>query len=196
MFFILLSHKIFRMMKLKTNICNFLTIVLTCLLFLTISSPIKAQNQGNSQQKSEFWRNVQFGGGIGLGIGSGYSNINIAPSGIYNINKYVSTGLGVQYSYVSQRDLFKSNIYGASIIGLFNPIQEAQISVELEQLRVNNTYTQFLPQIKDSFWNTALFLGVGYRSQNVTIGARYNVLYKEANNVYSQAWMPFVRVYF
>lgn len=183
-------------MKLKTNICNFLTIVLTCLLFLTISSPIKAQNQGNSQQKSEFWKNVQFGGGVGLGIGSGYSNINIAPSGIYNINKYVSTGLGIQYSYVSQRDLFKSNIYGASIIGLFNPIQEAQISVELEQLRVNNTYTQFLPQIKDSFWNTALFLGAGYRSQNVTIGARYNVLYKEANNVYSQAWMPFVRVYF
>ena len=163
---------------------------------LLVSSICFSQQKNPDSPQNDFWKNVQFGGGVGLGIGSGYSNINIAPSGIYNINKYVSTGLGIQYSYVSQRDLFKSNIYGASIIGLFNPIQEAQISVELEQLRVNNTYPQFLPQIKDSFWNTALFLGAGYRSQNVTIGARYNVLYKEANNVYSQAWMPFVRVYF
>ena len=83
-----------------------------------------------------------------------------------------------------------------SLITLFNPIHEVQLSAELEQLRVNNTYTAFLPSIKDNFWNTALFLGAGYRSQNVTVGIRYNILYRESNNVYSQAWMPFVRVYF
>jgi hypothetical protein len=196
MFFILLCHKIFLMMKLKTNLSSFLTIVFACLLFLTTSTSIKAQDNGNSQQKADFWRNVQFGGGIGLGIGSDYTNIMIAPSGIYNINDYVSMGLGVQYSYIKQEDFFNSHLYGASVISLLNPIPEAQISIELEQLRVNNTYTQFSPRIKDDFWNTALFLGAGYRSQNVTIGIRYNVLYKEANNVYSQAWLPFVRVYF
>ncbi|ESU21776.1 hypothetical protein FCR2A7T_02340 [Flavobacterium cauense R2A-7] len=184
------------MMKLKTNICNFLTIVLSCLLFLTITSPIKAQNQSNSQQKNEFWRNVQFGGGLGLGIGSGYTNIMVAPSGIYNINPYVSMGLGIQYSYVKQSDLFDSHIYGGSLISLFNPIPEVQLSAELEQLRVNNTFTEATPKIKDNFWNTALFLGAGYRNQNVTIGLRYNILYRESNYVYSQGWMPFVRVYF
>ncbi len=183
-------------MKLKTNICNFLTIVLSCLLFLTITSPIKAQNQGNSQQKNEFWRNVQFGGGLGLGIGSGYTNIMVAPSGIYNISPYVSMGLGAQYSYVKQSDLFNSHIYGGSLISLFNPIPEVQLSAELEQLRVNNTFTEITPEIKDNFWNTALFLGAGYRNQNVTLGLRYNILYRESNYVYSQGWMPFVRVYF
>lgn len=183
-------------MKLKTNICNFLTIVLTCMLFLTISSPIKAQNQSNSQQKSEFWKRVQFGGGFGLSVGNGYSDIMVAPSGIYNVNDYVSLGLGAQYSYVKQSHVFNSNLYGASLISLFNPIPEAQFSVELEQLRVNNTFTEVIPKIKDNFWNTGLFLGAGYRNQNVTVGMRYNILYRETNYVYSQAWMPFVRVYF
>ena len=48
----------------------------------------------------------------------------------------------------------------------------------------------------DSFWNTALFLGAGYRTQNLTIGVKYNVLHKDNNQVYSQAWLPFVRVMF
>lgn len=196
MFFILLYHKFFLMMNFKINFSIFLTFALTSLLFLTAIPSGYAQESSNLQQKSNFWKDVHFGGGLGLGIGSGYTNIMVAPSGIYNVNEYFSTGLGAQYSYVSSRDYFNSHLYGVSLIELFNPIPEAQISVELEQLRVNNTYTQFNPEIKDNFWNTALFLGAGYRAENVTIGIRYNVLYKEANNVYSQAWLPFVRVYF
>lgn len=183
-------------MNFKINFSIFLTFVLTSLLFLTAIPSGYAQESSNSQQKSNFWKDVRFGGGLGLGIGSGYTNIMVAPSAIYNVNDYFSTGLGAQYSYVSSRDYFNSHLYGVSLIELFNPIPEAQISAELEQLRVNNTYTQFKPEIKDNFWNTALFLGAGYRAENVTIGIRYNVLYKEANNVYSQAWLPFVRVYF
>jgi len=155
-----------------------------------------AQDTGNSQQKSEFWKNVQFGGGFGLSVGNSYSDIMVAPSGIYNLNDYVSLGLGAQYSYVKQSHVFNSHLYGVSLIGLFNPVPEAQFSAELEQLRVNNTLTQFTPEIKDNFWNTALFLGAGYRSQNVTFGVRYNILFREANYVYNQGWMPFVRVYF
>jgi hypothetical protein len=50
--------------------------------------------------------------------------------------------------------------------------------------------------LKENFWNTGLFLGAGYRTQNVTIGARYNVLFDKDRNVYGDAFMPFVRVYF
>ncbi|ESU26899.1 hypothetical protein FSS13T_10700 [Flavobacterium saliperosum S13] len=184
------------MMAFKRNILNFLTFVLSSVLFLTGCLSLKAQDTLISHQKNDFWRNVQFGGGLGLGVGSGYTNIMVAPSGIYNINPYVSAGLGTQYSYVKQSNLFDSHIYGGSLISLFNPIPEMQVSAELEQLRVNNTFTEFTPEIKDNFWNTALFLGAGYRNQNVTIGLRYNILYRESNYVYSQAWMPFVRVYF
>jgi long-subunit fatty acid transport protein len=124
--------------------------------------------------KSVFWEKVQFGGGLGLGFGTGFTNIAVAPSAIYNVNQYFATGLGLQYNYLSQK---------------------IQFSTELEQLRVTTSYEN--PAFaSENFWNTALFLGVGYRTNNVTIGGRYNVLYKQDRNVYGSAFMPFVRVFF
>jgi hypothetical protein len=146
--------------------------------------------------KSEFWQKVRFGGGLGLNIGNNTTSITVAPSAIYDVNQYVSLGLGVQGSYVSYRDSYKSYIYGASLIGLINPIEQVQLSLELEQLRVNTTFDSSLSTPARRNWNTALFLGAGYVANNITIGARYNVLYKQTDNVYGQAFMPFVRVYF
>lgn len=145
--------------------------------------------------KSVFWEKVQFGGGLGLGFGTGFTNIAVAPSAIYNVNQYFATGLGLQYNYLSQKNQFSSHQYGVSVIALVNPIQEIQFSTELEQLRVTTSYEN--PAFaSENFWNTALFLGVGYRTNNVTIGGRYNVLYKQDRNVYGRAFMPFVRVFF
>jgi hypothetical protein len=79
---------------------------------------------------------------------------------------------------------------------LFNPIEELQISTELEQLRVNRTFNDALGNDKAVFWNTALYLGAGYRNENVIMGVRYNILFKERENVYTEAFMPFVRVFF
>jgi long-subunit fatty acid transport protein len=148
-----------------------------------------------TQKKSDFWDNVQFGGGLGLGFGSGYSNITVAPSAIYNVNKYFSAGLGVQYSYLKQKNFYSSSMYGASVIGLINPIDEIQLSVELEQLRVNLDFDGTSNNSQD-FWNTGLFVGAGYRAENVTIGARYNLLFDKDKGVYGDALMPFVRFYF
>lgn len=136
---------------------------------------------------------LHFGGSLGLSIGSGFTNIMVAPSAIYDVNQYFSAGGGLQGSYVSWRNNFESFIYGASLIGLVNPLPEVQLSAELEQLRVNTTYDD---DFQDNFWNTALFVGIGYRTNNVTVGVRYNVLFKGENNVYNEAFMPFVRVYF
>lgn len=146
-------------------------------------------------QKSEFWSKVQFGGGLGLGFGNNSTNISVAPSAIYNFNEKVALGLGVQYSYIRQKDFYTSHLYGGSIIGLVNPIQEIQLSAELEELRVNTDFDNST-LTSDDFWNTALFLGAGYRTNNATIGIRYNVLHKDRNNIYTTAFMPFVRVYF
>ena len=177
----------------KNSVIN-LTFLL-CFVFLNgIKSEIYAQENTEMKTKSDFWKHVQFGGGLGLGFGSGYTDITIAPTAIYNFNEYFALGTGVQYSYLRQKGFFKSNNYGGSIIGLFNPIPEAQLSVELEQLRVNLTYENI--DVTENFWNTALFLGAGYRMENVTIGARYNVLFDKDKNVYGDAFMPFVRVFF
>ncbi|MDD3005807.1 MAG: hypothetical protein PHH66_12985, partial [Flavobacterium sp.] len=105
-------------------------------------------------------------------------------------------GLGLQYNYVKQRDFYNANMYGGSVITLINPIAELQISAELEQLRVNRTFEDFYGSATQDFWNTALFLGAGYRNENVTFGIRYNILHKDRDNIYAEAFMPFVRIFF
>jgi hypothetical protein len=161
--------------------------------------------QGQQKSTSDFWNHVQFGGGVGASFGSGYTDLALAPGAIYNFNDYVAFGVGLQGSYVNVKgdyttdelNNYKSRIYGGSLIGLFNPVEEIQFSVELEQVRVNTTFTYVgEPGIKDNFWNTALFIGAGYRFDNVTIGARYNLLYDRDKSVYYEPFMPFIRVYF
>jgi len=191
-----LKNKYYIRMK---SLCYF-SVSKTIVSFVLLFSSFILLAQGNTpapKATNDFWRNVQFGGGFGLAIGSGYTDITLAPSAIYNIDENVAVGLGLQGSYVSSKNYFSSAIYGASLITLFSPIEEVQFSVELEQLRVNSTIKDIgYPDLKDNFWNTGLFLGGGYRSGNVTIGARYNVLYNKNNYVYSDPFMPFVRVYF
>lgn len=166
-------------------------------LFIFSQEAPQPTSQEAPATKNEFWKKVQFGGGVGLSIGSGYTDVTLAPVAIYNFNQYVAAGVGLQGSYVSARDFYSAGIYGGSLIGIFNPIEQVQLSAELEEVRVNRTF-QVLggPDIKDNFWNTGLFLGAGYRTGNVILGIRYNVLFKKDQYVYNEAFMPFIRVYF
>ena len=152
---------------------------------------------GSAQEDTNpFWQQVQFGGGLGVSFGNGNFSGTISPSAIYNFNSYVAMGPSLIFSYQSN-DVFNATLYGGSWITLFNPIREIQLSAEIEQLRVHTEVkNNFDILIKDNFWNTALFLGAGYRAGFVTIGLRYNVLYKDDDSVYATAWNPFVRVYF
>lgn len=161
--------------------------------FLALFVGILGVNFALGQDANGISDKVHFGGSLGLNIGSGFTNIVVAPSVIYDVNNYFSAGVGLQGSYVKWKNNFESYIYGASLIGLVNPIEQIQLSAELEQLRVNTVYEN---NFKDNFWNTALFLGAGFRTNNVTLGVRYNVLFDDKKSVYNEAFMPFIRVYF
>lgn len=167
------------------------------LVFLGFSVSDYAQEKPMPKAKTgAFWENVQFGGGLGVGVGNGYTNITVAPSAIYNFNDYVALGAGIQYSYLKQKNYYSSNVYGGSLIGLFNPVEVVQLSLEVEQTNVNNNYFDLGGDLKRSFWNTGLYLGAGYRQENVVIGGRINVLFDKDKDIYGSAFMPFVRVFF
>lgn len=180
----------------KKNFVMNLTFLLTILVLFGFKPKIFAQVDRESKTKSDFWKQVQFGGGLGLGFGNGYADIMIAPCAIYNFNEYVALGLGAQYNYVKQNDFYSANMYGGSIITLINPIEVIQISAELEQLRINRTYEGTFGSAYQDFWNTALFFGAGYRNENVTLGIRYNILHRDRDNIYAEPFMPFVRIFF
>ena len=162
-------------------------ILFFCMLFSTY---LNAQQVNKS---SSFWDEVRWGGSGGVNFSNRFTTISISPQAIYPVNQYFSTGLGLQYSYFERNDRYTSHLYGGSLLNFFHPIPSLQLSAELEQLRVN---TKFTNGERDEFWNTALFLGAGYRQGNIIVGVRYNVLFDEDKSVYPEAWFPFVRVFF
>ena len=170
------------------------TIISSFVMCLFVASSF---SQNSTDNKSDFWENVRYGGGIGLNLGNGFFSGALAPNAIYTFNTYVSAGVGLNFQYSSQRDVFKSTVLGASAIGLFSPYQNLQVSTEFEQLHVSRNFDeQFVNNADDEYWYPALFLGLGYRSGNVTFGVRYDVLYDEGTSIQNQAWMPFVRFWF
>lgn len=163
-------------------------------LFIIIYNCISIVNA--QQNTTDFWNKVRFGGGIGLSFGDGFFSGTLAPSAIYEINNQVALGVGLNGTYNTSKDFYKSTILGGSIISLFNPVDAIQISAEFEELHVNRKYESVYNLSDDKYWIPALYVGAGYRSGNVTFGIRYDLLYDENKSIYANAWAPFMRFYF
>ncbi len=179
--------------------------LIALIYFSTIGFSVIYGQMNNITTKNPFWQKVQFGGAVGASFGSGYTDVTLAPSAIYNFNEYFAAGIGLQGSYGKASNRYEQYVYGGSLIALGNPIPQIQLSAELEELRVDRHFSispllgGFDPIQQSSrvnYWNTALFLGAGYRTGAVTLGVRYNVLYNKSDAIYGQAFFPFVRVYF
>lgn len=166
--------------------------LLFCVLFqLSAQAQTYTPNQGPG-----FGDRVRYGGAIGLGFANNFFSATLAPSAIYQVNPYFAAGVGLNFSYASEKDFYKSTIFGGSIIGLFTPIRELQLSAEFEELRVSRNFDNRLGFRDQDYWYPALFLGAGFNSGPVTVGVRYDVLYDSDKSIYGNAWIPFVRVYF
>ncbi|WP_347373815.1 alpha-ketoglutarate decarboxylase [Aequorivita sp. Q41] len=166
-------------------------------IFLIAILFICSNNSYSQQKQNEFWQQVRFGGGIGLSFGDGFFSGTLAPSAIYEFNEQFSAGIALNGTYASLKNDTNATILGGSVLALYNVIPEIQLSAEFEELNVNRKYTLLgAPDITTNYWYPALFLGAGFRSNNFTIGLRYDVLYDEEESIYASPFAPFVRVYF
>ncbi len=158
-------------------------------LFLYIS----IFNLTAQKQDVNFWDNVRFGGGLNVGFSSNNTTVSVSPSAIYDFSDSFSSGVSVSYLY-SKNKTYNStlNVYGASIITLFEPFNQFQLSAEFEEMniKINNGLNQ------NYYWNPALYFGGAYRTGNISVGLRYDVLYKENKSIYSSAITPVFRIYF
>lgn len=176
-------------MQKERSLQNRIVLVLIMLIIFTLDA--SAQNQ-----KSSFWSQVRIGGGIGLSFGNGFFSGTLAPSAIYDFNEQFSMGLGLNGTYNTSKDSYKSTIVGGSVLGLYNVIPQLQISAEFEELYITRKYESSLAISDDRYSYPALFFGAGFRQNNFTIGLRYDVLYDADKSIYASGFVPFVRVYF
>ncbi|WP_299013705.1 hypothetical protein [uncultured Polaribacter sp.] len=143
-------------------------------------------------QKSDFWEHVQFGGGFTLNFANNQTNIGIAPSAIYNFDNGFALGASVNYLHSKIND-FTTNLYGASLISLYQTKFGFQLSGEFDYNFANQ---QILGGGTTNLNFPALHLGVAYNQGRFAVGLRYDVLYDENNSVFASPISPVVRFYF
>lgn len=162
---------------------------------LVFSQNTTKNDSTQTKNSRRFIDDVNFGGGLGLNFSNNFFACQFSPTAVYNINNSVGLGVGYNLMVNSLKGQYSSVINGGRILSLINVGSVVQASMEYEQNYVNiNLKTSGVPNKK--FWTPALFLGLGYRTGNVIIGMRYNVLYNEEKSIYASPYIPFFRVFF
>jgi long-subunit fatty acid transport protein len=161
------------------------------LIVLLLISSLSFAQRGNSS--SFDWKNVSYGGRLNLDLSTNVTSIILAPTAIYKINEQFSAGASISFGYTKFKDFdIKWYNYGASVLGCYKPIDQLELSAEIEQTFINerggfdNVNTDYL----------SFYLGAGYRVKNFVIGMRYDLLFDEDTSLYASPFAPFVRVYF
>lgn len=139
---------------------------------------------------------LKFGCGFGLNFLGG-TNITLSPNLLYAVSNKINLGAGIQGSYNSIKDVQKTTTFGINVIGEYLPTRKITTLLEFAQLKVNTTKVEPTGDIKNDFWESALFVGAGYNITNkISVGAKYNVLYDDDESVYSSPIIPFVNITF
>lgn len=167
--------------------------ILFCLLLFSFVSLSTAQTSNDSLPKE---KKLKFGCGFGLNFVGGTS-LSLAPNLTYKVSEKISFGAGIQGSYNKIKNLQNTTTFGANLLGFYTPISNLQTQLEFAQLRVNTTTEANAVEVKNSYWDSALFVGAGYTiAKKITVGAKYNFLYDEDKSVYSSPIIPFVNIVF
>lgn len=182
----------------KYQLSNKKVSFLVVLIVLFYNSSAISQNIENTQSfnNDTFRSHVRIGGSLGLSFGNNYFSGEIAPSAIYDFNNYFSTGIGISAAYGKVNN-YKATSVGGSLLGLFRPIPQLQVSSEFQELYIDRKYEYIgSNNVHSKDWVPALFLGIGYTIGPVTTGIKYDVLYKDEKSLYSSALLPFISIYF
>ena len=141
-------------------------------------------------------KKLQFGCGFGLSFVGG-TNISLSPNLTYSLNDQLALGAGIQGSYSGIKNLQNTTPVGANILGQYKPTKKIQTLLEFAQLRVSTKKDTDMDKSTRSYWDSALMVGAGYSiTPKISVGAKYNLLYKEGESVYTSPIIPFVNISF
>ncbi|MBC7000042.1 hypothetical protein [Cytophaga sp. FL35] len=141
-------------------------------------------------------KKLTFGCGFGLSFVGG-TNIGLSPNLMYAVSDKVSFGAGLQGNYTAIKDVQSTTTFGINLLTQYSPVKKLITLVEFAELNVNTKQETLNGDIKDSFWESILFVGAGLNVTNkIALGVKYNVLYKEDESVYTSPIIPFVNITF
>ena len=169
-----------------------------CVAFLFFSGQALAQTTNISviDSAATIEPRLTFGCGFGINFLGG-TNITLSPNLMYAVSDKFSLGAGIQGSYISIKDVQSTTTIGLNVIGEYNLSKKLTTLLEFAELKVNTKQETAEGEIKNDFWESALFVGAGYNINNkISIGAKFNLLYDEDESVYASPIIPFVNITF
>lgn len=139
-------------------------------------------------------KKLKFGLGTGFNFVGGTS-ISLSPNLTYQLNDKISLGGGLLFNYTGIKNYQNVTTFGANVLGFYKPLEKFLTTLEFAELNVNRKNLQ--TNLKDNFWDSALFVGAGYQiTPKISVGAKYNLLYNKDKSVYSSPLIPFVNIGF
>lgn len=125
---------------------------------------VYSYGQGDINKQIQLSDKVFFGGGFGMQFGS-VSAVELSPMVGYKpvSQVYVGTKLTYQY-YKVDRLNYATEIYGASIFGMYNFFMNAAIYTEIESLSLESKYFDTFNTYpnRNRFWVNSFLAGGGY----------------------------------
>ena len=137
---------------------------------------------------------VRMYGGFGLGISNNGFYMDVQPGLLFRIRPGFYMGANLQLTYQSYRNFGNRAhffVYGADALAMYLPWRFLELSIDYQYLFVRRKVGSAI-----SRWEVpAFYLGAGYRTQNVAIGVRYDILYNPSRSIYPSAFTPYIRIY-
>ncbi|NNC48990.1 MAG: hypothetical protein HKO01_00460 [Flaviramulus sp.] len=183
-------------MKLKKIFLRTFLVIGTLALTTNVYSQNTITVAADSIIKEE--KRLKIGCGFGLNF-VGATNISLSPNLSYKVSDKISFGAGIQGSYSAIKNLQNTTTFGGNLITTYNPIQKISMLLEFVELNVSTKTEETVtaPETKNSYWDTALFVGAGLNiTRKISVGAKYNMLFDENESVYTSAVIPFVNITF
>ncbi|MBS4044299.1 MAG: hypothetical protein KGZ59_10825 [Chitinophagaceae bacterium] len=176
-------------------------ILLLIVSTLIVNQELQSQEQNKSIENTKqdtsnisSAKKAKFGCGFGLNFVGG-TNLNVSPNIIFPITNKMSLGAGLQFNYLSIKNFQTTTTIGANALLQYNLSNKIMTTLEFVQLRVSTK--DKITNAINNFWDTALFFGAGINITNtIALGAKYNVLYKESQSIYTGPIIPFVNITF
>lgn len=181
------------MAKNKSFLKIFMVIGIFTYNSIGFSQTTKVTVKDSTSQTPSNWK---FGMGFGLNFVGG-TNISLAPNLNYTVSDKIAFGFGLQYNYSAIKDLQSTSTFGGTVATFYSPIKKITTLLEFAELKVSTKTDTPEGETKNSYWDTALFVGAGFNITNkISIGAKYNMLYNEDESVYTTPIIPFVNISF
>ena len=178
-----------------TKFCFLGILIFTQTIFSQSATDSSTKNSANTTTLEKPKR-LKFGLGFGLGFVGG-TNISLSPNLTYTLTDKLTIGTGIQGSYSATKNVQSTTTIGANLLGQYKLTNKIQTLLEFAQLRVSTKSETETDKTTRSYWDSALFAGMGYSiTPKILVGAKYNLLYKDGESVYTSPVIPFVNISF